>query len=511
MSDQEIIKRTPSKLDQSFLSIWLLGITAFFAIATMLFCGWRIFLLEGEARELARERLLLERDRDEFLTYGSELPQMSEQHKAMQMELRQFEVRHAELKKEVANLEDKRGNLGRESQDLLGAVTELRAQAEAATGELGRIKAEMARLGPQKEAATREVAELEAREKLLVDSIAEKQKQEAILAANVEGMERQKSHTQQLLARMADDRQRYADFEKTVTERLARFDSVLDNASNLNGKYGERLEDLAKARTGMLQGLEALNVDLQGLSAYLETVKKDRAAWMDALSETADKNKMLQVEINNVAANGKKLAGEIEASENARKTFQATLLTEAAIINRMASEDAGARAQLAEIASSLGRDQQALKALVAQIKEDSSQIRTLMASQQGEVERLAESSRALANQFEKGKQGMDASLQASVSLSHTAVALTDQINDLKSRLKQADARSGTFDELLGAHSDRLKTLTALARELSSEIDESRRQGMRFQDAIYALHALLKELRESKGEDEKGKADLKTAD
>lgn len=479
-----------SALDKAFPAGWLLLAALFITIALMIFCGWRIFLIEGEAREVARERLLLERDKDEFLQYGSELPQMAERHRALSMEMKQFEARKGELADEVRELEEKRASLDLETRDLMGAVKELKAQAEIATTDLGSLKGDMERLKPTTDELRQTLAGLQAQEKALNESIAQKQKSETTLLANIEGLERQKQHVQDLLGRMIQDKSAYETFEKNLSERMAQFEGALAKVGDLNGNYAEKLGEIDKGRMGLMHGLENLNLDLQGVASYLDVVKKDRNDWTAILNDARTLVGMLKTQIDALTENGKKFVDVLHQTEISDKTFQATLLTEAAAINHMTGEDAKIRAQIEKAAASFMRDGEILKNMTAQLQDAGVQIRSLLNTQQGEMATVTEAARDIMAQAEKSRQGLDASLKAGSTLSHSAIALSDQVEEIRTRLKQVDARGIQMDELLNNHADKLKTLTTLGRQLSTEIDENRRQGMLLNDLVTTLQSTM---------------------
>lgn len=463
------------------------------AIVLIFICGWKIFALEAEERAIAEERLLLDRDRDSFLTWGGELPQIEERHSRLLTEVSKYEDRQKYLAKAVEELEAKREELNAATHDLMGVINELQGQKQTVITELADTRAELQRLRPEQASTQKEVETLKAQQAALNANIAQKQKQEAALVANLEGLERSREHASAMLEKMTGDKEALASFEKRLDNLTGKFDGVVAKAAELNGSFAAKLEDVNRFQARMDHGVAALEMDVQALAANLDSIKKDRTTWDVQLKTITDQNKALQAQADSLAQINKKLSAAIEAAGEMDRRFQATLVAEAAVLNKMVQEDSQTRAQLGSASHALEQGASQLRQQLGEARDDASQIRNLLSTQKGELEAVASAVKSVAAQLEQGRQGMETSLKAGAALSQAAQTLNDQAETLKARVKLVDTHGGHMEKQLDAQNTRLNELGQVARDLGAEIRENRRQGLAVEALLDQIQAALLKL------------------
>lgn len=453
----------------------MMGFALVIALALIGICGWKIFTLEAEWQEVDRERLLLERDRDAFLTYGSELPQMTERRRVLAEDVARLEDRKKWLEEANSKLESLREDLEGKTSRLTGRVAALETQTQENENELGRIRAELERLKPEKDNLSQEVAALKKSEEGLRIDLASKKKQESALVAKVDVLEANRKHLEELLSRMTADKDTYAGFEKNFSALLDKFDGILNRAGATTTDYGLRLTEMEKVAARLNNSFAAIDVDRQNFSANLDAFKKDRQNFAGLLKQSGSQNQIIQAQIDTLQAGNKKLVAAMDSIRGLDSKLQSSLTTETAALRKMAQEDGAIRANLGAAAQHLAQNAQELKTQLERSADAVTQFGKLMGQQRAQLEETAEKLVALQAATEKEKQGAQASLEAGAKLGHNAQALATQAEIFKSRLELADRHSGELEKLLDAQTGRLKDLSGLAKQLADEIRENRRR------------------------------------
>lgn len=480
--------RTAGVLDSSFPSLLLMGTLLAVALGLLAVCGWNIFALDSEREEIARERLLLERDRDAFLTYGGELPQMTERHRILSQEVARLEDRKAFLEKKTAELEKKTEESGAKASRLTGAISELQAQTQTLEAELGRQRAEMAKLQPEKAELQKEIAQLKAHDDGLATSIGQRQKQEAALLASLEGLARQKEHARTMLAKIADDREIFGKFETKLERLTARFDDILAKSDNLASEYSVKLAELEKSLAKLDNGMTVFNADRQALAANLDALKKDHNAYAAFLKQNGDQNRDLRAQVDLLIANNKKFSAAMDAVANLDAKLRNVIAAENAALKKMAEDDARNRANLSSSSQTLAQNAQTLKNQVEQSRESLDRVGDLLAKQREQLDGMAAMTARLNTAVERNSQTAQSEIETGAKLGQAAQALATQAEIFKSRLDLSEAQGRQIDKLMDNQSGRLKDLAGLAKQLGDEIAENRRRGAR-------LEAMLGEIRD----------------
>lgn len=467
-----------------------MGTILVLAIGLVAICGWKIFMLDAEQAEIQRERLLLERDRDAFLTYGGELPQMTERHRVLTADVKKLEDRRQYLEQTNASLETAGEQLSAKAARLTGAISELQTQLTALEAEMAENRAQMLKLVPEKTSTQKEVALLRAQEDTLKSSITQKQKQESALLASIEGLQRQKTHTQELLAKMTADREAYLDFEKQLGQMTARFEEVLTRTGRLAADYGTRLEGMEKFLTRLDHGVGLLDADRQSFAANLESLKKDHAGFAAFLKQNESQNRILHSQVELLTGNNKKFAAAMEVVKGLDSRLQTVLAAESAAIKRMAQEDAQTRSSLASAAQTLTQNVQGINHQVEQSQSQVAQTAELLAKQRDQLEKMETMSMELSASVEKARQTAQTELEAGTRLGHTAQTLATQAEIFRNRLDLASSQGSQMEKLIDTQTGRLKDLAGLARQLSEEIAENRRRGSRMEIMLGEIQTLL---------------------
>lgn len=465
-----------SALDRNFPSLFVMGLALALALALICVCGWKIFTLEAEWQELGRERLLLERDRDAFLTYGSELPQITERRRFLSEEVSKLEDRKKWLEETNTALEARREELEGKASRLTGRVAALETQTQENETELGKIRAELEKLKPEKEILSQEVATLKASGESLRVELDKKRQQEATLTAKVDVLEANRKHLEELLARMNVDKELYASFEKNINALVEKFGAILNTAGSVTTDYGLKLADMEKVAARLSNSLATLDVDRETFSSNLDAFKKDRQNFAGLLKQSGTQSQAIQTQIDTLQAGNKKLAAAVEGIRGLDSKLQASLTNETAALRKLTQEDAAIRANLGAAAQALTGNSHELKNQLERSAGSAGQLADLIARQRVQLEELGEKIIAFQNAAEKGTQGAQASLEAGAKLGHSAQALATQAEIFKNRLELADRQSGDLEKLLDGHNGRLKDLASLARQLGEEISENRRRG-----------------------------------
>lgn len=490
-----------SALDTSFPSLLVMGVCLLAAIAGIVVCGWKIVLLEQEQQDIAQERLLLERDRDAFLTYGGELPRMRDERRGLEQKLAQLTEARAGLRKEIASLEEERNKLRLEDGALAGTIATMNGQADAMRTLLGKGNAELAKLQPELENSRKEAARLKAQETTLRESIAAKQKQETGLLASIAGLERSRSHTQELLTRMSEDKEFYAGMRKNFETTLARFEETLKKSGILTEEYGQKLEDMGKFKTTLDQGMAVLSADLQEAATNLEAVKQARASHAALLKQETEQGKLLESHTNTIAANSKRLEQALEAVQMLDKKLQTALTVEANTITKLAQGDAQTRAQLAAAAETLNRSAENFKADQAKIQAAVTDLANLLAERKVESRTLGELAADLAVQADKNRQTTLDGIQAGANFAEAAQTLRKQAEKIQEEMDKRAEQARQLREILDTELKRQAEAAKLAKEVKEQIAESKRQSAELQILLDGLKNLGS--RDNKRDDDSG--------
>lgn len=473
-------KRVKSPLDFAFPSLFVMGLILALAVGLTAICGWKILTLDSEQEEIKRERLLLERDRDAFLTYGGELPQMSERHRLLTEEVKRLEDRRKFLENNNKELSEKQTELDSKAARLTGEAAELQTRVQTLEARLGQEREELAKLSPELVAAQKEAAMLKAQDKALSESIAAKRKQEAVLIANLEGLERSRQHSQELLAKMTGDKALYDDVEKQLAQITERFSVILGRADELTTDYGARVANVEKLLTRLDQSMTLIDTDRQALGINLEALKKDHASHVGFLKQNNDQSKLLQGQVDSLVANNKKFATVMDTLRNLDNRLQAALSAETNALKKMAQEDAQTRASLASATQTLTGKIQTLAEQLEKVKDAGSQTSQLLEKQRNQLDALGAQTSALETAMEKTRQAAQAEIEAGTKLGHTAQTLATQADIFKSRLDLSGTQAGEIERLVDNQAGRLKELATMARQLADEIGENRRRGARLE-------------------------------
>lgn len=483
---EKLIESKKSRSCPPYPSLMSMGIVLAIAIGLIAICGWKIFLLESEQEEIKRERLLLDRDKDAFLTYGGELPQMAERHRLLTQEVAELENRRSGLEERNDELDKKTRELDARASRLTGAVTALESQLQALEASLAKEKAEIAQLTPERSTLQKEVATLKAEQSALNESLTQKRKQEAALTANLEGLERSGAHARELLSRLTADQQVYETFEQRLQAMTSKFDAVLARSDMLTTEYGGRMERLEKFVTQMDQQLTLLDTDRQAISFNLEALKKDRAAYATLLKQTGEHKNLMQAQLESLTSTNKKFSAAMENVQNLDNRLQTTLKAESGALKKMAQEDAAARAALSSSADALKQDIQTLRAQLEHTQANSGHIGDLLTRQREKLDELAAAMASLDSMIEKNRQASQAGIEAGTKLGHTAQSLVTQADIFRTRLDLAANQGSQFEKLMDSQATRMKELGNTTRQLADEIGDTRRRGVQ-------LEAILKEI------------------
>lgn len=477
-------------LDRAFPSTILMGVALAIALALIAICAWKIFLLETEQEETRRERLLLERDRDAFLTYGSQLPQMTERHRLLNQEVAKLEDRRGFLEKSNEDLEKKNSQLDAQAARLTGAIAELQSQLQGLEATLAKDTAELDKTRPELASLKKEVATLAAQESALAKSIGEKRNQESALAANLEGLERSRQHAQEMLAKITEDREMVSNFEKQFQQLAAKFEAIVSRSDKLTGDYGARLEGMEKFLARMDQGMAMLEADRQALGANLDSFKKDRASYGAFLKQTGDHTRGLQTQVDSLGATNKKFASAMETVQGLETRLRNSLSAGSDALRKMAQEDAKTRSSLAASAESLAQSLQSIKSQLEQSQADSKRVGDLLARQREQLDAMTAAATDMQHMLEKNRQSAQTGMESGAKLGHAAQALATQADIFKNKLDLADNQSSQLEKLIDSQSARLKELGGAARQLADEIGENRRRGARLEVLLGEIQAMI---------------------
>lgn len=446
--------------------------------------------MDAEREEISRERLLLERDRDAFLTYGGELPQMTERHRVLTQEVATLEDRKTYLDKSNAELDAKQKELEAKAARLTGAISELQAQQQTLEGELAQNRAEALKLQPERAALQKEVALLKSQEATLSTSIAQKQKQEATLIASLEGIERQRSHAQTLLSKMTDDRELYDRLGTHIEQISGKFEAILAKSDGLTSEYAAKLEGLDKTLAKMDHGFALLDADRQALGLNLDALKKDHANYAAFLKQNGDQSRALQVQVELLVANNKKFTAVMDAVHGLDAKLQSALAAEVGTLKKMAQDDAQTRANLASATLTLGQNAQLFREQIERTQEAGKNVADLLAKQRTQLESMQTMAADLERAVEKNRQAAQSEIDAGARLGHTAQTLATQADIFKTRLDFADNQGGQLEKLMDNQAGRLKELATMARQLADDINENRRNGDRLRIMLGEIQAML---------------------
>lgn len=481
-----------SSLDSAFPSILLMGLCLALAIVCIVICGWKIILLEEEQKEIARERLLLERDRDEFLTYGGELPGMRAEHQRLMEDIARERETRREITQAIGELEEAQRKLRLDSGVLSGAIATLEGQAASVRERLGADSQELERLGPGLEEARAQAARLAAEEKTLRGSIDAQRKTEAELTAAIAVLERRQASAREMLERVADDKEYFAGLQKRFDQQMEKFDGIVAKAGALTGDYEARLEDMARFKATLEQGMAVLGSDLKGFEASIETLRQDRAGQAALLKQGEEYARLLRGQIDDIAASNKKFSATMDGMSGLDQKLRAALAAQTAALARLTGDDERTRASLAAAAETLGRTAEALKSEQEKIQANAAQFASFLAIQKGEIDQLKAQAADLAEMAAKNHEAAQDGARSGARFAEAARNLQGQADALKERLAQAEAQTGQMRAFLDEQRTRQEELGRLARETREEIGKNRRQGLELLEILAELKELMPE-------------------
>lgn len=488
MNKPSLISENKAALDSAFPSLALMGFCFLLAIVCIVICAWKIILLEQEQREITQERLLLQRDKDAFMSYGGDLPKLGEEHRQLTLQVASLTESRGELEKNIEALRQKENSLRMRAGGLAGTIATLEAQAEATRAEAARAAAELGKLRPELEALRKEVANMKAQDSGLDESIAKKRKYESTLAANIAGLERSQAHTQEFLAKINTDRDFYLETHKSFERALAKLEETLSRTSALTGVYAGRLEEMGKFKTTLDQGMAVLSADLKGAASNLEAIKEARASHAALLKQEAEQGKLLREHVADVAQNNKKLAASLELVQDLDKKLQAALAAESATMQKLAQEDAETRARLAATAETLSKSVDNFKSDQGKIQATLTDLGNLLNERKAESKTLLDLAVELASLAEKNRETTRSGIQVGAVFGEAARTLQKQAEELKTALDQGSEQGRRFGQVLDADMERQKEVAILIKEAREEITMSRRQSMELQAILEKLKA-----------------------
>ncbi len=467
-------KRRPI-LDSAFPSLALMGFCLFLALACIVICAWKIILLEQEREDIHQERLLLQRDKDAFLTYGGELPALATRHQDLTRKVAQLEETRSGLEKSIENLQAEQAKLRVEAGGLSGTIASLEAQSQAVGAELAKTVAELGELRPALDSSRKEAEKLRAQETALTQSIVKKQKDEAALLAAIAGLERSRRHARQFLEKLTEDQAFYGGMEKNYAAALARFEDILAKSASLTADYALKLEEMGKSRIALDQGMAMLKVDLESAAANLDALKKDRASHAALLRLEAEQEKLLREHVDGVAANNKKMAAALELVESLDGKLQAALAAEASSLRKVVHDDSRTRAKLAAAAESLAASVEQMKADQGKLKAGMADMENLLAGGRTESRALGKLAAELAVLADKNRETSLSGIQAGANFAEASQNLQKQVQNLKLAMDNNEAQARRIGEILEGEAERQAQMAKLAREAREIFEDSRNQ------------------------------------
>lgn len=478
-------------LDSAFPSLTLMAIGLITAVGLIIICGWKIILLEEERQDIKHERLQLERDRDAFLTYGSELPQLKNDHRVTTEALAMLDEQRKLLEKNINELTEKREALHTETRSLSGSAASLQAQIQSQNAELAANKAGIAKIKPELTALRKDMDVLKAQEKSLRESILAKRKEEAALLATVAGLERSRAQAEEFLSRVRADKEMYASVQKDFSHILATFEGIVGKSGTLSEEYAAKLEDMAKFKTHLDRGMAEMDADLQALASHLETMKQDRAVHAALLKQGQEHAKNLQTQVESVTAGNKKFTAAMESVQGLDKKLQAALAAEVKTIAKLAGEDSQTRADLAAAAKSLGQSAEGLKKNQQEARENNSQVAALLNQQREELRQLQDMASDMASNSARNHETALSGLKAVSAINETAQGLNAQAEKLQSRLELAQTQGDQMQKLLDAERERLSGLLQAARDMRQQLTAATQREEEMKAALAEILSLLR--------------------
>lgn len=478
-------------LDSAFPSLTLMAVALFVAIALIVICGWKIILLEEERQDIKHERLLLERDRDAFLTYGSELPQLKDEHRVTTEALAMLDEQRKLLEKNIGELTEKREALNTQAKSLSGSATSLQAQIQAQNAELAECKAEMARIKPELASGRKELDLLRAQEKSLREGILQKRKEEAALLATVSGLDRSRSQAEAFLAQVRADKEMYASLQKDFGHILATFEEIVGKSGALSEEYAAKLDDMAKFKAHLDRGMAEMDADLHALAAQLDAMKQDRATHAALLKQGQEHARSLQAQVDGLAAGNKKFTAAMDSVQGLDKKLQAALAAEVKTITRLAGEDSQTRADLAAAAKSLAQSAEGLKKNQNEARENNSQLSALLNQQKEELRHLHDLASEVATNSDRNHETALAGLKSVSAMNETAQNLNAQAEKLQARLDLAQNQGDQMEKLLEAERERLGDLLQAARDMRQQLNSTTQREEEMKAALAEILFLLR--------------------
>jgi len=139
--DQKIDpKSKPIALDRVFPSVWVLGITVLLVSLLTVVTGWKVIHLEQERNLLKQQRLLLEKDQEDFKKYMFELPKLRDQHQQLTKMVAHLEGTVAAKQAAMETLSSKAAAV----KETLDTANAERTQAESAKKNTAKLCAKIA-------------------------------------------------------------------------------------------------------------------------------------------------------------------------------------------------------------------------------------------------------------------------------------------------------------------------------------------------------------------------------
>lgn len=301
--------------DTAFPSILLMGVGLVLVIALVGITGWKVLNLDQERENIDLQRAALERDKKAFEQYSGDLPQFEKQHGELATSITQLEGTQKSLQQIVDRLAQQRQVLADESARLGGENTELTSSIDAARKELGQTQSELTRARPLMATAKTELAALQSQEAALRTDVSDLQKKAATLTADIQGLERSRAHAQGLLARITEDQKVLEGFKKSVDAMGTQLQTSLAKADTASNEYARQTKSIQAATHNLDAEVVAMQTHLHTVESHIATLERHGSSFSQLLTQGGTSTQALQAQVQNWAAENKRLVTTIQALE----------------------------------------------------------------------------------------------------------------------------------------------------------------------------------------------------
>lgn len=272
-------------LDAAFPSIRLMAAGVFLVVAALIFSGWNMVQMGKRGDELIKQKEALEKEKTELAEYLDELPILERRHADLSSSTTTLEKEHNLLTEEVARLTRQRQEIREMLEKTQGTYHVAQSARREAQQELHKIITEIEIITPKLITLEARLAVLKAQEHSLAEALAGDQTQKIQLAAEIKGLERERAHAEELLARLVNDRKTLQGFSDAIKVSARDLNEMVNAAGETARKFSAVTSSLDDSSGSVKTGAADLAGRIKNLDAQIALLADRNQALAGAVDQ----------------------------------------------------------------------------------------------------------------------------------------------------------------------------------------------------------------------------------